>query len=130
MKAQELRIGNLLLKGSLNIDTGGIKEEIVIVDYHILYEIINGSTNYQYIPLTEDWLIKLGASRHPDNNYHYYSFQLTEDFSLDFIPIGNNMFKLTIVNNLDIIESQFILNYVHQVYNLIYSLTGEELIIK
>ena len=73
------------------------------------------------IPLTEEWLVKLGFELFQDENdafpsyHHKYSFVLDEKFQPSDVgfPIAHIEFK-----------------YVHQLQNLYFALTGEELTIK
>ena len=115
MDAKEIRLGNLILKGGLDIDTGGIKEEVTEVNYHVLYDVIGRPTNYQPIPLTEDWLLKLGFGLFPwgwVNKEAGRSLRITIQYN--FEREGNTSLKV---------------NYVHQLQNLYFALTDEELLL-
>lgn len=72
------------------------------------------------IPLTEEWLIKFGFKR--QNNA--YNGPHKNDFSI-WSPIKSNRFDLNdTINNVPKIE------FVHQLQNLYFALTGQELIKK
>jgi hypothetical protein len=127
MKASELRIGNLVIysNGSIlfkviSISEFGIDIENEVEKTYIEYD------EFEPIPLTEEWLLKFGFIRHhadyandviyiknvPDNiefEWGVYPFELGSGFVI------NNSQKL---------------NYVHQLQNLYFALTGEELVVK
>jgi len=118
MKANELRIGNYLQIDSL---TDGSKT-IVDIDLFHLNEI--GSIKYQYkpIPLTEEWLIKFGffeKYKSCCNRWNILSFTLldNEDRNGDLQGVFIYDYKLEV-------------SYVHQLQNLYFALTNEELTIK
>ena len=109
MKANELRIGNFVAKN------GEIYESDFIT--------IRMAKNYEPIPLTEEWLIKFGLNKtvdHPGRKLYEHD---------DIIPLwfsdkrGITDFYASRVR---IRECK----YVHQLQNLYFALTGEELTIK
>ena len=106
MKANELRIGNLL---SVNW-----KNDLVIVTGEIINEVENYEHEYHPIQLTEEWLMKFGFKLYGESywkgNFKYNSIQCFEYFG---IPIHDSLIR-----------------YVHQLQNLHFTLTGEELTIK
>jgi hypothetical protein len=71
------------------------------------------------IPLTEEWLLKFG--------FHLDSYK---NFELNNININRLNFKLTIFEDDDWYDIPIKTKYVHQLQNLYFALTGEELIIK
>jgi hypothetical protein len=118
MKAQELRIGNLI-----QTDYAGILEVINInsegfgyVDVRIPTFKAIGRHELKYcqpIPLTEDWLIKLGFY---EAQWGYYSFG-----ELVINVDGHVYFGETETWIAEI-------HFVHQLQNLYFALTNEELI--
>lgn len=74
------------------------------------------------IPLTEEWLVKLGFDYYPDND----SYQLESLYG--FVIFGRIGKGFNVFVNSDEIGNQ--INFVHQLQNLFYALTGEELTIK
>lgn len=109
MKANELRIGNLVLKyGS----------EILITPYDLI-NIELSLNEYEPITLTEEWLLKFGA---------------------DFDDITYQLGCLLLASNCDCFNVWYCtltygklgikINYVHQLQNLYFALTGEELQVK
>jgi len=122
MKANELRIGNL---AQTNMGDLLIVENLSLNDIH--FKVVDRSKyplNYKWqaepIPLTEEWLLKLG--------FEYD----TITYSKEFLTLakserltGYHVFINSLVNRL----SNNVV-YVHQLQNLYFALTGEELTIK
>jgi hypothetical protein len=119
MEAKELRIGNFTYK-MLQSGNGRIIESNItstdllrIEEERIFY--------YEPIPITEEWLLKFGFERQ-ENNW--------KTLNLHFATIGWERLALTVLSfDKDSIYLPHI-KYVHQLQNLYFSLTGEELIIK
>ena len=114
MKANELRIGNLLLfenevqeLSSIHSDNTirlrKTKEDNCHGCYHVNTIIIKP------IPLTEEWLLKFGFEKAYETCYQYKDFILNDKF---------------IMMDIDITIQ---LKHVHQLQNLYFALTGEEL---
>ena len=101
MKAQDLRIGNLVLDNHKNI-----------VEIRNGWEIDEGDYTFP-IPLTEEWLVKFGFE---------YS-DLNGDSGLWKIP----PFQIYGKYNQFIYDYRLDVNYVHQLQNLYFALTYEEL---
>jgi hypothetical protein len=109
MEANELRIGNLL-------NIGEEINKLELVDFVDIYE-HKTLFHYQPIPLTDEWLIKFGfenidTNENGGDNYWYLD---RNDFMLD-----RNLQNLQMKTGFD-------LKYVHQLQNLYFVLTGEEL---
>jgi hypothetical protein len=117
MKANELRIGNTinLHRKPINISAG------FIARYD--FEEKNGFNllvSAEPIPLTEDWLLKLGFIENPyDDRYELGSWYLNCDKTRGILDIWPD----------NIIGEFVYLQYVHQLQNLYFALTGTELII-
>ena len=110
MKANELRIGNWLeYKGS---------KATIQVEHSEITEVYFGATNYIPIPLTEEWLLNLGGVR--DNNAPYIDFGYFE-----LSKTENNWWSV----EKEGVRLCFV-KYVHQLQNLYFALTEEELKIK
>lgn len=124
IKASELRIGNLL-----EFSNGIEPAKIVMVGRRFFssaaIEKEDGDFNvtpyYRGIPLTEEWLIRFGFVYHKHNN----SFQLDVAFGFSIwgkVGSGFNVY----VEGSDIGNP---VEYVHQLQNLFFALTGKELIL-
>jgi hypothetical protein len=119
MKATELRIGNLVYK----YYPSGIEIEAV---NEINSYFVNGIgiSAIEPIPLTEEWLVKFGFEEEKDND-GVFGFKLK-----NFWYINEYQFRLS--NFIDT-ESMVIdnkIHHIHQLQNLYFALTGEELTIK
>jgi len=125
MKATELRIGNW-------VEIQGIQSKIILVDtegciceneYCEDFENNNITQNLQPIPLTEEWLERFG----------FDSVALGYEIDDRFITLRpeedeNGGFDLFImIANIE--QPMYItyIDYVHQLQNLYFALTGEEL---
>ncbi len=106
MKANELRINNYLQ------DFGGnIAQVIYLTKDKIILE--------SPIPLTEEWLLKFGFKRQINQPYADY---ILNDWGICYEIDTNNYFWY----DYDKLE----IKYVHQLQNIYFALTGDELEIK
>ena len=127
MKAQELRLGNLIyyhIKDKLNEPEEWDAENIVDC-FDIAQMVENPETNeYKPIPLTEEWLLKFGFI--DVGNVDFLIAQPTK-YIASFKAGINDKFGLFAWNNIKLNEIE--IKYVHQLQNLYYSLTGTDLTI-
>lgn len=124
IKATELRIGNYITYQGEQITVEGVSVSGYL--YHSKGQ-FDGSIGSAYvpfkpIPLTEEWLVKFG-------------FEKTRDYNLSTKPKMYKIFKLSLrlmANEYTFCyENSFRkIEYVHQLQNLYFALTGEELILK
>jgi hypothetical protein len=119
MKANELRIGNLINIDDCLTEITGITKSTVFFDNGFQMFIAGG---IEPIPLTEYWLLRYGFEKTErrfmqidQNVFAIHSFS---------IPIQNGKFIY------DYIGGNIELKYVHQLQNLYFASTGEELLIK
>ena len=96
MEIKELRIGNY-------INIHDTITQMELDDFHFSSSFMNP------IPLTEEWLLKLGFEKAYETCYQYKDFILDDRF---------------IMMDIDITIQ---LKYVHQLQNLYFALTGQEL---
>tara|TARA_R110000850_G_scaffold78390_1_gene169585 strand:+ start:184 stop:555 length:372 start_codon:yes stop_codon:yes gene_type:complete len=122
MKAKELRIGNWVNIESLT-DGSDLTEQCEL--FHL--QEMSTSCKYQYkpIPLTEEWLLKFGFISTITNGEkgYYKKFDQIEDFEISR-KIGYEVFYIE--TKFNIVQ----INNLHQLQNLYFALTGEELTIK
>jgi hypothetical protein len=118
MKANELRIGNWVIKSLKSGNGRKINSEIRYDDLNWICEDL-GSFNYEPISLTEEWLIRFGF-KWDICSQSYWNGMWN-------IVKGNAYQKLF---SFKIGNSFFTMEYVHQLQNLYFALTGEELTIK
>ena len=133
MKNTELRIGNLI--EVVHIDYGKTQKS---VDVGILNEMddLDEKTTYHEIPLTKEWLMFFGFK----TDDYQQEFELdTINLDCEYTDKGEWVLFLK-GNNIKTIESknEYIckyypkveIKYVHQLQNLYYALSGEELVLK
>ena len=124
MKANELRIGNCLF-------VPGVHREVIvsaIFKTHYVCEDYNGirfeeslRINYQPIPLKEEWLLKFGFEKINNDVFRIVqNDNFKSPFSIAFDNI-NNLFKIAFQGY------WYHCKYVHQLQNIYFALTGEEL---
>jgi hypothetical protein len=111
MKANELRIGNL-------VQHYGYPDDIWPVDFALLENISLGLNQVEGIPLTEEWLMKFGFLK-----IGKFGF-----FHLDSLYLTYNDDKTIFYFQYRTKAS--IIHAVHQLQNLYFALTGQELTIE
>jgi hypothetical protein len=126
IQANELRIGNLvnysddnlncvikcILEFGLDVETS---EEVFYTEYD----------RFSPIPLTEEWLLKFGFEKIKDKQVYFIAFNGRWHF-LDLSEIEPR-YKMGYENDGKI---QIPIYFVHQLQNLYFALTGEELTLK
>lgn len=124
MKANELRIGNLIYDP---IEIGGNVTTIKRIETD--EDEYSGYLDHcNPIPLTEEWLVKFGFKKLDSDIIVYgktFGVFDGEDYSDGFI-----LSKYKDGNFYTSAGRKLIVKYVHQLQNLYFALTGEELIIK
>ena len=110
MKANELRIGNFIYNE---------RNEIFKVNW--ITEMIESQSNA--IPLTEEWLLKFGFTRHHDDYYNDIIFikNVVNNYEFEW-----GVYPITLNSGVQI-NNRTLLKHVHQLQNLYFALTGEEL---
>lgn len=124
MKANELMLGNFLEYKCVNDSmlkrwkfTGDWSEKRI--DIYDMQEISEEGLDWEYRPitLTEEWLIRFGFEKKQGwNNFEFFTKDFVE------IGIGEQFGKVVYFNSIDVV-----VDYVHQIQNLFFSLTGKEL---
>ena len=119
MKANELRIGNYIWLESK-------QKEYQISSGHDIEEIDDAPLNFDAkpIPLTREWLLKFRFVEKIDAYFY-------NDYCIEDIHNGVTW----VISEFDHITDEFTaigrgINYVHQLQNLYFALTGEELTFK
>lgn len=122
MKATELRVGNYI-QGSIIVQNGNIVENNhIIVDVNIIASALENEVSAISriigIPLTKEWLLKFGWYRESE------SISLPESEGL--IISENNCTTVRLMDTAgNYLSKSF--SFVHELQNLYYGLTGEEL---
>lgn len=142
MKANELRIGNVVLNDRVENTIESINKDFCYVKSKQGNTFMAQLELIKPIPLTEEWLVKFGFEKHDSliANSFSKSISRTEDLKelCVYIDSGNEYIHIrdgerSYPTTADIITT--LLNgdyhgrpfYVHQIQNLYFALTGEEL---
>lgn len=134
MKASELRIGNYISIEYMNHEEETILEqcdvvcisgtgELTLDSLHDDDQVFTHLEDCKPIPLTEEWLLKFGLN---SGFLHFDSPKLTISVNLDAKNGGYNELQVATSGTSDLIIE---CNYVHQLQNLYFALTGQELTI-
>ncbi|MBC8395652.1 MAG: hypothetical protein H8E16_00970 [Flavobacteriales bacterium] len=115
MKTEDLRIGNLLYW----IISPEVKKLHPVLQINTVYINDEIPNNYEPIPLDTEWLIKLGFKQENDGLFYRKPYNQKPIYSRGEY-FGFNSLGAGSVNC-----NEF--KYVHQLQNLYYVLTGEEL---
>ena len=128
MKAQELRIGNW-------IEHNQNKKDMYTTVQPSTFS-VNIEQHFKPIPLTEEWLVRFGFEIDQTSEEAYLKintdFNNGSTFSLDCF-IADYSFMINERSDDGDSHTSFIpkkLKYVHQLQNLYFALTGDELTIK
>lgn len=118
IKANELRIGNLLYKCFY---TNGVEDRREIIDVkEIINDPVHWEANYEPISLTEEWLLKFGAEKLTSRTFRIFNYVLVYHDGEEYYQIGIQFPNSPIIHLANI-------KFVHQLQNLYFALTGEEL---
>ena len=119
MEANELRIGNYVYPFD---DIYLVSNKTIIEDcIQVCFKDFENTNELHPISLTEDWLLKLGFRNVSNNWYNIFANENTFNVYLFENESG---FRVEIVN-----QSIAVLNYVHELQNLYFALTKQELTI-
>ena len=128
MDSRELRIGNLLDRGDYICKVKMIEEEGLMLE-PINYKEERFVERYiKPIPLTEDWLIKLGFEKVVNELWDLieYHIPLNDRLRLEiFNDFSFDVFDFTEGNSLLLDFERF--RGIHHLQNFVYSLTNKEL---
>ena len=142
MKVKELRIGNYISGIYINgdcseydsyeeneelckvvgIDSVGFSEYNIWVD-GLEKSGIENYDSFEPIPITEEWLLKFGYKKLDDSQF--YKKKTSEKYYL--LTSHHQGYTEICVNS--ICGGQAVTKYVHQLQNLYFALTGEELVL-
>lgn len=123
MEAKDLRIGNYI-----DYET---EREIVTMQttYEYLRLIHNGNKNFKPIPLTEEWFLKFGFEKLATDEpfFKRHKIEVLKYSKGNFFLLGGNHITYGIGLH-DIWQGMEInIQHVHQLQNLYFALTNEEL---
>lgn len=125
MQANHFRIGNLIDCSKINAGICTIdcieENRIGVKETPPLWGYI-GEDEFEPIPLTEEWLLKFGFEKMSTNEYW---FGIIAKGKILHISLSGNVEIMGL--NFNSIRLGDICKYVHQLQNLYFALTGEEL---
>lgn len=117
MKANELRLGNLILSHGLVCEVEKIELDGIIAQFKHTYIEMDYTRGLEGIPLTEEWLVKFGFEYYYDNQYSSTQDYLIIEKTTDgYIKLSDGYYHDGVP-----------IKYVHQLQNLYFALTGKEL---
>ena len=120
MEAKELRIGNLIIRNGMILHVQNLGKNI-----------INMSTEDKYNPiaLTESWFIKFHAEKEKEYNTHY-TLPINGDYGYMLFTKDEGSYNVFIhIDDSSILLYEDI-KYVHQLQNIYFAISGEELTVK
>jgi hypothetical protein len=131
MKAEELRIGNYVnILKNIGIPVVGQKWDLWEITSIDISDCIINPKRYNPIELTEKWLIDFGFRKlkRDEFQFHYKSLATYKSFDLFFYFEYKEMYLCfgQFAEESDTVPCK----YVHQLQNLYFALTGEELKLK
>lgn len=139
MKVNELRIGNWLDSEHGLVQVAELhlfNDRVGVKSPNFENFVWNISDSITSSPLTEEWLLKFGFKCIHKSNKHYTindPNNIVGNGKISILPTINDQWYIAFSDNLngykDYISSRKI-KYVHQLQNLYFELTGEELTIK
>ena len=149
IKEQELRIGNHVIYKSIqmvmqnkNGDWENYEEphqlHTIQVNADHLKNMETNASHYQPIPLTEEWLLKFGFKESIHNWFGLKYFteceEHVEEMKIEYNIVSNRLAIYDAIEETDMVNilsypiyTAKKIQYVHQLQNLYFALTGEEL---
>lgn len=118
LKAQELRIGNWYLGNGYHPEQITAKDILELSDDPL-------DDYYEPIPLTEEWLLKFGFEKEDFDYWHHEKSKLIIGHTTN-----NDVFQYEYLTGYLSQTEMLDLLYVHQLQNLYFALTVEELEMK
>lgn len=130
VRVEELRVGNFLKSHSNIIEVTAIGKDRADLILRQPNTAVNWSMLYsdlQPIQLTEEILLKLGFEVKSNAGVKYISFgRINKSYEV-YLPIVNNILCLSIWQNKMFLDLGTRIKYLHQLQNLYFALTGQEL---
>jgi hypothetical protein len=123
IKASELRIGNLVKYDKRVFEIDIIAHEFPTLNTAEFGIGVVDWNNIEPIPLTEEWLLKFGIDFTSEKEWYHLTFTIKDLLFETSSSIKGFTYNLCFDNQINF-------QYVHQLQNLYFALTGEELTIK
>jgi hypothetical protein len=122
MDARELRIGNCIKIGNIVTLVEGVSTWDNLIQNSNFAE--RHITEFEPIPLTEEWLLKFGFNKISD------SYGINISISSYILTTVALLYSIDIFKKTNVYYGLIEIKHVHQLQNLYFALTGEELTIK
>lgn len=128
VKVEELRIGNLVAYHGETVEVKGLPElGLVYFDSSLLpCPHLTTGEEVSPIPISEEWLLKFGLEKE-GNNLFTSNKQVKEISNKDIGVTAPSFFFNSRLNRWMDSQTRVCIDYVHQLQNLTYALTGQEL---
>lgn len=123
--AKSLRIGNYLYDNEV-----GCKMEFKVTADDIRYIAHGKNHEYSYLQITHEWLERLGFTKvsfDDGTDGHYYEINLSDDPHYDIALLEGDKDGVVEVFLFPYDNIRF--QYIHQIQNVFYAITGKELTI-
>ena len=129
MKANELRIGNFLQSDTNIIKIVGVVKKDIYYYHNKKNLYVLELNNFKPIPLTEEWLLRLGFDISSSSGYNIKNNGIEIDIWFNDDGLINDI-QISSTNISGAYPNIKHFQYVHQLQNLYFALTNEELQIK
>ncbi|MCQ4139218.1 hypothetical protein [Chryseobacterium sp. EO14] len=139
IKPEDLRIGNLVSRRDIGDDSERIEVIIELKKDKALTSgpiaVLCSYEDLQPIPLTEEWLLKLGFQKEDQGSvsaqFHYGENPVTKDYLISLIWIKDYKSNNNALEGFPFYKNgHFTIKTVYQLQNLFHAMTGEELKLK
>ena len=129
MKAKELRIGNYINHGTelIKVESIHTSKDDALINFDWEWNYFTSIVHCQPIPLTEKWLKKLGFKYSEERASMSNGFEEWENNGIYIGPLDNDNYISEALDQGGINQP---IKYIHQLQNLYFALTGNELEIK
>lgn len=135
----ELRIGNFVFADDVSKIVGIHPETIYIDDLsdsELVKRLPYKPKQLDAIPLTEEWLLKFGFEKYPipydeesEKDFDYFRMELRPDEQIVCFPKGKEVYVSGRYDP-EFYGAQAEIQFIHQLQNLYFALTGKELELK
>ena len=124
MKAQDLRIGNWVKRGSHEFRVAALDDnELILTETRGLYQ----QEDIHPIPLTEEWLKAFGFSVDPTLQIAELFIDDDISITIDYGILQGYIAYTDIDGECNILPISRCCKYIHLLQNIVHSLTGKEL---
>jgi len=130
IQASELRIGNWVNNDIMIPKAKAMQVYPMMIAQLASKEKVGEKTSIEPIPLTEEWILNFGFVKPMEEYIHYNKTQGVWTYSIQNHPSFTEGYLLFIDVDDVAAPPSIKIKYVHQLQNLYFALTGEELTLK